>query len=51
MPEPFGTLNRLALPYETYKLALTGPLLDAVFGDKLDAGCGRPWATRRSAAT
>ncbi len=36
-PEPFGTLNRLALPYESYKLALTGPLLDAVFGDKLDA--------------
>jgi RHS repeat-associated protein len=33
--EPFGTTARLGLPYETYKLALTGDLLGAVFGAKL----------------
>lgn len=32
---PFGQLNRLALPYETYKIALTEDLLEAVLGDKL----------------
>ena len=39
-PLPFGEHGRLGLPYETYKLALTEALLDAVFkdavGDKLD---------------
>lgn len=30
-PLPFGQLNALALPYETYKLALTDDLLTAVF--------------------
>jgi hypothetical protein len=30
-----GVLNRLGLPYETYKLALTEDLLQAVLGDKL----------------
>lgn len=32
---PFGQLNRLGLPYETFKIALTEDLLDAVLGDKL----------------
>lgn len=32
---PFGQLNRLGLPYETYKIALTEDLLQAVLGDKL----------------
>ena len=36
----FGQLGRLGLPYETYKLALTNELLDAIFadaaGNKLD---------------
>jgi len=35
-PLTLGTLNTLALPYETYKLALTEDLLSAVFADKLD---------------
>jgi RHS repeat-associated protein len=39
-PFPFGQLGRLGLLYETYKLALTDALLDAVFkdapGNKLD---------------
>ena len=30
-PLPWGELNQLALPYETYKLALTDELLDGVF--------------------
>jgi RHS repeat-associated protein len=30
---PLGKLGRLGLPYETYKLALTDALLDAVFND------------------
>ncbi len=34
-PLPFGELNGLGLPYETYKLALTEDLLQAVLGDKL----------------
>jgi len=34
---PFGQLNRLGLPYETYKTALTEDLLEAVLGDKLPA--------------
>jgi hypothetical protein len=34
-PLPFGQLNTLGLPYETYKLALTDELLATVFGDKL----------------
>ena len=33
--KPFGEYARLGLPYETYKLALTRNLLDAVFGAKL----------------
>jgi len=33
--EDFGVLNHLALPYETYKLALTNELLNAVLGEKL----------------
>ena len=32
---PLGTLNALGLPYETYKLALTEPLLTAILGPKL----------------
>ncbi|WP_022949762.1 SpvB/TcaC N-terminal domain-containing protein [Methylohalobius crimeensis] len=32
-PLDFGHLGRLGLPYETYKLALTDTLLDAVFTD------------------
>jgi RHS repeat-associated protein len=36
-PLPFGEQGYLGLPYETYKLALTTNLLDAVFGDKLTA--------------
>ncbi|MDX1909651.1 MAG: SpvB/TcaC N-terminal domain-containing protein [Bacteroidia bacterium] len=32
---PFGQLNRLGLPYETYKIALTEGLLQAVLDDKL----------------
>jgi RHS repeat-associated protein len=32
-PLPFGELSRLGLLYETYKLALTDNLLDAVFTD------------------
>ncbi len=34
-PLAFGKLNRLGLPYETYKLALTEDLLGDVFGNKL----------------
>jgi RHS repeat-associated protein len=34
-PEPFGTNAWLGLSYETYKLALTRDLLNAVFGAKL----------------
>ena len=34
-PLAFGALNRLGLPYETYKIALTQDLLTAVLGDKL----------------
>ena len=36
-PQPFGRYAWLGLPYETYKLALTGNLLNAVFGTKLAA--------------
>lgn len=36
-PLPFGEQGYLGLPYETYKLALTIDLLDAVFSDKLTA--------------
>jgi RHS repeat-associated protein len=32
-PLPFGEHGRLGLTYETYKLALTAPLLEAVFKD------------------
>lgn len=35
-PEPFGVLNALALPYETYTLALTKELLAATIGEKLN---------------
>jgi RHS repeat-associated protein len=34
-PLPWGQLNALALPYETYKLALTTDLLTAILGAKL----------------
>lgn len=34
-PLPFGTLNALGLPYESYTLALTEALLLAVFAEKL----------------
>jgi len=34
-PLPFRTLNRLGLPYENYKLAMTEDLLAAIFQDKL----------------
>ncbi|MFZ4657597.1 MAG: SpvB/TcaC N-terminal domain-containing protein [Caldilineaceae bacterium] len=34
-PEGLGMLNHLALPYETYTLALTTDLLNPIFGDKL----------------
>jgi RHS repeat-associated protein len=34
-PLPLGTHGRLGLPYESYRLALTEELLQAVFGDKL----------------
>ncbi|MGA9767584.1 MAG: SpvB/TcaC N-terminal domain-containing protein [Blastocatellia bacterium] len=34
-PLPFGRLNRLALPYENFKLALTEELLAEIFRDKL----------------
>jgi RHS repeat-associated protein len=43
-PRPFRELGSLALPYETYKLALTGALLNAIFndaaGNKLDQPVG-----------
>jgi RHS repeat-associated protein len=35
-PLAHGVLNHLGLTYETYKLALTRPLLEAVLGDKFD---------------
>jgi RHS repeat-associated protein len=35
--EPFGQINALTLPYETYKLALTGDLLNSILGEKLSA--------------
>ncbi|MGB2220722.1 SpvB/TcaC N-terminal domain-containing protein [Neptunomonas sp.] len=34
-PLGLGELNALALPYETYTLALTDTLIDAVLGDKI----------------
>ncbi len=34
-PLSLGSLDSLALPYETYKLALTNDLLSAILGDKL----------------
>lgn len=34
-PKPFGDNTELALPYETYKLALTADLLKDTLGDKL----------------
>ncbi|HKG62047.1 MAG TPA: SpvB/TcaC N-terminal domain-containing protein [Pyrinomonadaceae bacterium] len=36
-PLAHGVLNHLGLTYETYKLALTRPLLEAVLGDKFDS--------------
>lgn len=36
-PLAHGVLNHLGLTYETYKLALTEPLLKAVLGDKFDS--------------
>jgi RHS repeat-associated protein len=33
---PLGELNHLGLPYETYKLALTDDLLDAILREKLE---------------
>ena len=35
-PLPLGRLGRLGLPYETYTLALTADLLDAIFSDGPD---------------
>jgi RHS repeat-associated protein len=37
VPAPLGTPGRLGLQFERYTLALTEPLLAAVFGAKLDA--------------
>jgi RHS repeat-associated protein len=37
-PLGFGRIDARGLRYEDYQLALTAPLLDAVFGAKLDAG-------------
>lgn len=34
-PLPFGQLNRLGLPYETYQVALTEDLLNSILGDQL----------------
>jgi RHS repeat-associated protein len=34
-PLPFGQINSLALPYETYKLALTNELLETVLSERL----------------
>lgn len=34
-PLDFGNLNALGIPFETYKLALTDDLLNAIYGDKL----------------
>jgi RHS repeat-associated protein len=36
-PLELGKLNALGLPFETYKLALTEPLLALIFGNKLTA--------------
>ena len=36
-PLSFGALNRLGLPYETYRLAMTDSLLTSIFKDKLTA--------------
>jgi RHS repeat-associated protein len=36
-PLAHGVLNHLGLTYETYKLALTAPLLKLVLGDKFDS--------------
>ncbi len=33
---PLGEVESLALPYETYKLALTPALVEAVYGDRVD---------------
>jgi RHS repeat-associated protein len=41
-PLAFGQLGRLGLPYETYKLALTEELLDAVFSDATGHKLDRP---------
>ncbi len=46
-PLPFGELNTLALPYETYTLALTESLLDAVLGDKLTPAIEADLQTRQ----
>ena len=51
-PVPLGPLNRLALPYET--LQAGADRAAARRGLRGQAGrrvCGRPWPTRRSAAT
>jgi len=39
---PLGTIGRLGLPYETYKLALTDELLDAIFTDEAGNKLDRP---------
>ena len=41
-PLAFGQLGRLGLPYETYKLALTEELLNAVFSDVTGNKLDRP---------
>ena len=40
-PLLLGTLGRLGLTYETYRLALTKPLLDGVLGTRFDAAARR----------
>ena len=41
---PLGQQGHLGLPHENYRLALTGDLLDAVFGTKLDQPLADPAA-------
>jgi hypothetical protein len=46
---PFGELNRLGLPYETYKIALDPEdlLQRHALGDKLPSACSKPDETRQ----
>jgi RHS repeat-associated protein len=45
---PLGRHNTLALPYETYKLALTEGLLETILGEKLDDLQASPTESRES---